>query len=59
MFDVLEVDGDDLTKLPLEQRKERLAKLVGRDSKGVIRYSDHVIGNGTELRSECMTVTVK
>ncbi|MDB4953776.1 MAG: ligase, partial [Myxococcales bacterium] len=45
VFDLLELDGEDLRGLPLEQRKERLRKLVGRKH-GLIRYSDHVIGNG-------------
>ncbi len=45
VFDVLAIDGEDLTKLPLEARKQRLAKLVGK-KQGVIRYSDHVVGNG-------------
>lgn len=45
VFDLLSLDGEDLTSLPLEQRKQRLAKLVGK-KKGVIHYSDHVIGNG-------------
>jgi bifunctional non-homologous end joining protein LigD len=45
VFDVLAIDGEDLTTLPLEERKRRLAKLLGK-KQGVIRYSDHVIGNG-------------
>jgi len=45
VFDLLALDGEDLTKLPLEARKQRLAKLVGKKH-GVIRYSDHVVGNG-------------
>jgi bifunctional non-homologous end joining protein LigD len=45
VFDLLELEGEDLTRLPLEQRKQRLAKLIGK-KQGVIRYSDHVIGNG-------------
>jgi bifunctional non-homologous end joining protein LigD len=45
VFDVLALDGNDLTRLPLEERKKRLAKLIGK-KQGVIRYSDHVIGNG-------------
>jgi bifunctional non-homologous end joining protein LigD len=44
-FDLLELDDEDLRSFPLEQRKERLRKLIGR-KRGVIRYSDHVIGNG-------------
>jgi bifunctional non-homologous end joining protein LigD len=45
VFDVLQLDGEDLTKLPLEDRKRRLVKLLGK-KQGVIRYSDHVVGNG-------------
>lgn len=41
-FDVLAIDGDDVGALPLEQRKGKLAKLC----KGIVRYSDHVIGDG-------------
>jgi bifunctional non-homologous end joining protein LigD len=59
VFDLLAIDGDDLTQLPLEQRKERLEKLVesargkarGKAiaKPGVIRYSDHVTGSGREF----------
>jgi len=45
VFDLLALDGEDLTKLPLEERKQRLAKLIGK-RQGVLRYSDHVVGNG-------------
>ncbi|AJA07105.1 DNA ligase D [Sphingobium sp. H39-3-25] len=47
-FDLLELDGEDLTRLPLIERKEKLAALIG-DAKGRIRYSDHIIGNGEKL----------
>ncbi|HEX4449269.1 MAG TPA: non-homologous end-joining DNA ligase [Kofleriaceae bacterium] len=43
-FDLLAVDGDDIAARPLEQRKQRLARLVAGNH--TIRYSDHVIGNG-------------
>ena len=46
VFDLLALDGKDLTKLPLEERKAVLARLVGDAKHGVIRYSDHVIGSG-------------
>ena len=32
-FDLLERDGEDLTKLPLTERKERLRKLIGKRGK--------------------------
>lgn len=49
VFDLLELDGEDIAKLPLEKRKERLAKLIGTKQNGVIRYSDHVIGRGGDF----------
>ena len=49
-FDLLALDGEDLRALPLEQRKERLATLLGgaggRGREATIRYSDHVVGGG-------------
>ena len=44
-FDLLWLDGEDIAQLPLEERKQRLAKLIGK-KQGVLRYSDHVVGNG-------------
>jgi bifunctional non-homologous end joining protein LigD len=51
VFDLLALDGKDLTALPLEDRKARLASLVQprRGKPGVIRYSDHVVGSGREF----------
>lgn len=48
-FDLLEVDGEDLSTLPLLERKKRLAKLIGKKQSGVIRYSDHIEGEGAAL----------
>ncbi|SLN47210.1 DNA ligase D [Oceanibacterium hippocampi] len=54
-FDLLSLDGEDLRKRPLIERKERLATLLesaGRS--GVLRYSEHVRGSGPEVfRSIC------
>jgi bifunctional non-homologous end joining protein LigD len=47
-FDLLELDGDDLTSLPLVERKEKLAALIGTGT-AKIRYSDHIVGRGEEL----------
>jgi bifunctional non-homologous end joining protein LigD len=38
-----------VARQPLEQRKARLQKLVGRGQKGRIRYSEHVLGSGTDI----------
>jgi bifunctional non-homologous end joining protein LigD len=48
VFDLLALDGDDLTQLPLVERKARLKKLLGKKP-GLIRYSDHVEGSGREF----------
>lgn len=45
VFDLLRLDGERLDRLPIEERKARLAALVGPGS-GVIRYAEHVEGNG-------------
>ncbi|WP_232496256.1 DNA ligase D [Novosphingobium kaempferiae] len=47
-FDLLALDGEDLTGKPLLERKERLAALIGEGSPH-IRYSDHIAGRGEEL----------
>jgi bifunctional non-homologous end joining protein LigD len=43
-FDLLSLDGEDLSTRPLVERKQRLRALVPAD--GLIRYSDHVVGSG-------------
>lgn len=47
-FDLLELDGEDLTPLGNLERKERLAGLLSR-AKPPIRVADHVIGAGEKL----------
>ncbi len=47
-FDLLALDGEDLTGLPLVRRKEKLAALIGTGTTK-IRYSDHIVGRGEEL----------
>lgn len=47
VFDVVYLDGFNLTRTPLSERKEILAKLFESVSEGSpLRYSDHVVGNG-------------
>lgn len=53
VFDLLQLGEEDLRKLPLLERKERLHQLLvrGRDS---IRYSDHEQGRGERVaRQAC------
>lgn len=52
-FDLLELDGEDLTSLPLTERKARL-KAILADGDHRIRYSEHIEGQGeTLLRGFC------
>lgn len=48
IFDILWLDGYDLTGLPLTERK-RILKEVLPATDDVIKYSDHVVGKGTEF----------
>ena len=49
VFDLLHLDGEDLTALPLDQRKERLRALLGARPPRPLRYVDHVIGDGPSV----------
>ena len=53
-FDILYLDGEDLRTLPLEQRKERLRALF--KGRGMLRYSDHVVGDGQRVLDEACKV---
>jgi bifunctional non-homologous end joining protein LigD len=44
-FDLLEIDGEDLRRVPIEQRKHRLARLLRRPHHG-IALNEHFIGDG-------------
>jgi ATP-dependent DNA ligase len=45
-FDLIELDGDDLRKLPLIDRKRRLAKLIGKTKRPSIQFVEHLTGDG-------------
>ena len=47
-FDLLEFDGEDLTRLPLTERKAKLREILPEGSHR-IRYSEHIEGNGEKL----------
>ena len=50
-FDLLELDGEDLTGLPLTERKAKLAAILPKKSDR-IRYSDHIVGSGEKLLNQ-------
>lgn len=46
-FDLLHLGGRDLRELPLEERKQQLAKLLRVPKKNsVLRVSEHIVGDG-------------
>jgi bifunctional non-homologous end joining protein LigD len=47
-FDLLSLDGEDLTGEPLIERKRKLQALLA-DHSGAIHYSDHIVGQGEAL----------
>src|SRR6516225_1334525 len=44
-FDLLHLNGRDLTEKPLIGRRDRLRELVGRDSDSRIQFSEEFIGD--------------
>ncbi len=46
-FDLLSLNGDDLTKRSNVERKAKLAALL--PDVGVLRYAEHIVGNGEDL----------
>jgi bifunctional non-homologous end joining protein LigD len=50
LFDLLFLDGEDLRRKPLIERKARLAELLkDQPRSGPLFYSDHVLGGGAEM----------
>jgi bifunctional non-homologous end joining protein LigD len=47
-FDLMMLDGDDLRRLPLSERKAALRKVLRRTKRG-IQYVEHVEGHGAEM----------
>jgi bifunctional non-homologous end joining protein LigD len=50
VFDILHLDGEDLTGFPLTERKQKLQNLLEKSKQQAwLRYSEHVIGQGEEI----------
>jgi bifunctional non-homologous end joining protein LigD len=60
LFDLLSLDGEDLRKRPLIERKETLKKLLaGVPSGGPLTYSDHVRGSGEKVFAEACRIKLE
>ncbi|MGY6707264.1 MAG: DNA ligase D [Rhizobiaceae bacterium] len=51
VFDLIMEGGEEITDLPLVERKERLEKIVGR-GEGALVFSDHVRGSAQKVFAE-------
>ncbi len=53
IFDLIYIEGFNITRCPLIERKRLLAELLSSvDEHGVLRYSDHIEGSGVEFFNE-------
>jgi len=62
VFDLVYLDGHDLSALPLLARKQALAQLLqaaGYEPGGVLRYSDHIRGQGPEFFEQACTLGIE
>jgi len=49
-FDLLDLDGENLEKLPLTERKDRLRALLSSiDKDAEVQFFEHVLGNGEKV----------
>ena len=56
VFDLLHLDGKNLTKLPLIERKAKLHRLLKRSNQQMtLRYSDHIVGHGARCSPRLAT----
>jgi bifunctional non-homologous end joining protein LigD len=58
LFDLLYLDGEDLTARPLIERKERLAGLLSRAG-SPLHYSDHQFGLGPAFYQKACALGVE
>ncbi len=59
VFDLLHLEGYDLTRATLEARKTALRDLLGQSPGGLLRYSDHVVGTGPQIHTEACRMRVE
>src|SRR5215831_2078763 len=58
LFDLLHLDGEDLTAQPLIDRKTRLAALLS-DVSSSLHYCDHQIGRGREFHQQAWAMALE
>jgi bifunctional non-homologous end joining protein LigD len=58
-FDIIYLDGEDLTALPLLERKQKLQRALGAKPPAPFRYVDHVAGNGAAFFREACAMRIE
>ena len=58
LFDLLHLDGDDMSRRPLIERKKRLAALLS-DAASSLHYSDHHRGRGPAFFDQACAIPVE
>jgi bifunctional non-homologous end joining protein LigD len=51
-FDLLYLDGKDLTQDPVIERKALLKRILPRRQAARVRFTDHVVGDGKQMFAE-------
>ena len=51
-FDLLNLNGDDLTEKPVVERKAILKRILPKQDTGRVRYTEHIVGDGERLFRE-------
>jgi bifunctional non-homologous end joining protein LigD len=55
VFDLLSLDGKDLTRLSLTERKDTLKALLAKSKQSELRYSEHFAVDGAEMYKQACT----
>ena len=51
-FDLLNLNGDDLSQKPVVERKAILKRILPKQKTGRVRYTEHIVGDGEDLFRE-------
>jgi bifunctional non-homologous end joining protein LigD len=52
-FDLIELDGENLRRTPIEHRKERLSRLVRGRHPGIVYNAHYIVDGGIVFKNAC------
>ena len=52
-FDLIELDGENLRRTPIEQRKEKLSRLVRGRHPGIVYNAHYIVDGGIVFKNAC------